>query len=268
MSTDRIPPGGHAATNHIRQAATLLFLGDHTSPDDPGYVGVVRGVLERFHPELGIRLVSAGGRGQTASALRSEALMQIITSSGPQWVVLGVGLADAMLEPAARRLALEDAERRRRADEGLDAAFGPVYHADAGEDEPVGDAGPPAEPEMPHLSVFRRDLGAVVVALRQAGVRPALLTIATHGPDRALRVNAVTRAYSRAIREVARAEDAPLVDVEQAFRNLFDRAADYKQTVSLTAPDGRLNAQGQTLIARTFLATFGLLPGTGSRHRP
>ena len=45
------------------------------------------------------------------------------------------------------------------------------------------------------------------------------------------------------------------------------RAATYKQKVSLTGPDGKLNGQGQTLIARTFLAAFGLLPEPGYHPR-
>ena len=98
-----------------------------------------------------------------------------------------------------------------------------------------------------------------------AGVRPALLTLTTPGPDRFYSINAVLHAYSRAIRRAAETHAAVLVDVDIAFRNLFDRAANYKQTISLTGPRGGLNAQGQTLIARTFLEAFGVFPQHGFR---
>src|SRR5205814_5935293 len=96
--------------------------------------------------------------------------------------------------------------------------------------------------------------------LRASGVRPVLLTTTLVDNDRDNPVNLVLRAYSKAIREAAQEREAPLVDIERAFRDIFDRAANYKQKVALFGADGMPNAQGQSLIARTFLATFGLLP--------
>ena len=64
---------------------TLMFLGDHTSPDKPGYVAVVREVLGRFFPGLNLNLISAGGPGQTAGGLGSGALQDLLTSSRPDW---------------------------------------------------------------------------------------------------------------------------------------------------------------------------------------
>ena len=51
------PPGPHspqgsAPHEHFEPGQTVLFIGDHTSPDDPGYVGVISTVLGRFHPLL------------------------------------------------------------------------------------------------------------------------------------------------------------------------------------------------------------------------
>src|SRR5438105_5994754 len=98
------PPGPHspqgsAPYERFEPGQTVLFIGDHTSPDDPGYVGVISTVLGRFHPLLKLNLISAGSRGQSAAGLRSRAMMQILTSSRPDSLAIGLGLADAASEP-------------------------------------------------------------------------------------------------------------------------------------------------------------------------
>jgi len=256
-------PSPRGPRRHLQPGQTLIFLGDHTSPDDPGYVAIVRDVLARFHPELRPNLISAGSRGQKASALRSPELMALLASSRPDWLVIGMGLADALGEPAAAGLLAKDRERASLDSASLDATFGPVHLPQASLDEPVADSGPKVDPALEKIGAFERNLTAALGDLAAAGVRAALLTLTTPGPDRFYAISAVLNAYSRAIRRVAEAHDAILVDVNLAFRNLFDRAADYKQTVSLTGPHGGLNAQGQTLIARTFLDAFGVLPHPG-----
>src|SRR5438034_6940189 len=82
----------------ISPGQSVFFIGDHTTPDDPGYVGIIAGVLARFHPELRLTLISAGSRGQSAAGLRSQAMLEILTTSRPDWLVIGIGLADAMRE--------------------------------------------------------------------------------------------------------------------------------------------------------------------------
>jgi hypothetical protein len=115
------------------------------------------------------------------------------------------------------------------------------------------------------LDGFAENLSAAIGELRNAGVRPALLTIAPPGPDIDFPVNAVFKAYSRAIRAVAQEHELVLIDLERAFQNIYDRATNYKQKVALSGPRGELNAQGQSLVARSFLGAFGLLPMPGQR---
>jgi lysophospholipase L1-like esterase len=242
---------------------TLFFIGDHTSPDKPGYVGIISDVLSRFFPELRLNLISAGSKGQSVPGLRSRAMMEILTSSRPDWLVIGLGLADAMREPGAARLLAEYRERLAAIDETAEETFGPEYRAKLYKDLPPSDSGPepaPQEVELVRLAAFRRGLSEAIQELQASGVRPILLTTTFVDNDRDNPVNLVLRAYSKATREAAQEREVPLVDVERAFRDIFDRAANYKQKVALFGPDGTLNAQGQSLVARTFLATFGLLP--------
>ncbi|HET9493870.1 MAG TPA: hypothetical protein VFR15_06540, partial [Chloroflexia bacterium] len=63
--------GGSPSSTPVSPGQTFLFLGDHTSPDAPGYVDLVREILQRFHPELGLRLITAGAPGQSAAGLVS-----------------------------------------------------------------------------------------------------------------------------------------------------------------------------------------------------
>jgi hypothetical protein len=239
---------------------TLIFLGDHTSPDHPGYVALLDEVISRFHPELGLRLITAGSPGQSAAGLRSPELLQLLTSARPDWVVAGIGLADAMREPAARRLA-EEFNRRQRieSETGLDATFGPEILP-----RPVDTAPAPA---LLHIDTFAEDLGMAVKELQDAGVRTCLLTTILLGNSNEHPVNLVVSEYNRAIREQSRAAGALLVDIEAACRDVIDRAANYNQTVALTGPRGELNAQGQALLARCILAAVGVLPSGGRRGR-
>ena len=266
MSQEQPGPYAEGPRQHLQPGQTIIFLGDHTSPDDHGYVAIVRDVLARFHPQLRPNLISAGSRGQKAAALRSRELIALLASSRPDWLVIGIGLADALMEPVAAELLVRDRERASPDNASLDATFGPVHIHHSEMHEPVADAGPRVEPRLERIAAFEQNLEAALADLVAAGVRPALLTLTTPGPDRFYSINAVLHAYSRAIRRAAEAHDAVLVDVDLAFRNLFDRAANYKQTVSLTGAHGGLNAQGQTLIARTFLEAFGVLPHHGLRR--
>src|SRR4051794_20488483 len=111
---------------------TLLFIGDHTSPGDPGYVGIMSTVEGRFHPALNPNLISAGSSGQPAAGLRSRAMMEVLPYSRPDWLVIGLGLADAAGEPEAVRLMQEHLERHEAEDEALEARFGPEYRPGSG----------------------------------------------------------------------------------------------------------------------------------------
>jgi lysophospholipase L1-like esterase len=245
---------------------TLFFIGDHTSPDDPGYVAIVSTVLARFHPGLGLNLISAGSPGQSAAGLRSSAMIEILTSSRPDWLVVGLGLADAAREPAAIKLMREHRERAASEDEALAATFGPEYRSSFYDHEPPSDSGSQKrEIELVRLPAFQQHLREAISELSAAGVRPILLTTTFVDNDPGNPVNHVLGAYNRAIRKVSDELGVPLVDVERAFKGVFDRAANYKQKAMLFGPDGKLLAQGQSLLARTFLGTFGLLPGAGSR---
>ena len=246
---------------------TVFFLGDHTSPDDPGFVRVVRDVMARFQPELNLNLVTAGSRGQTAAGLRSQALMEILLSAKPTWLALNLGLADALREPDTRARYQEYEHRKAQADDAIETALGPEYRINPSELGPESDVGKEPEPRLERLQAFRDDLEAAGQTLQQAGIRPILFTTVLLGSDLTSPLNVTLRAYSKAIREVAHGLQAPLVEIELAFRNVLDRAANYKQTVSLTDAQGRVNPQGEALIARVFLNTFGLLPAPGFRPK-
>src|SRR5439155_16131797 len=179
-----------------------------------------------------------------------------------------LGLADAAREPEAIKLMREHREWVESEDQALEATFGPEHRSSFYENQPASDSGRAARQrqiELVRLVAFRRDLGAAVSELLAAGVRPILFTTTPFDNDRDNPANLVLAAYNKAIRELAQEHGAPLVDLERAFRDVFDRAANYKQKVALLGPEGKLNAQGQSLVARTFLQAFGLLSGTGSR---
>ena len=95
-----------------------------------------------------------------------------------------------------------------------------------------------------NLDAFKADLAAALDDLQAAGVRCAVLTTIVVGNDLQNPVNSVLRLYNRAIREAATEHDALLVDVERAFRDVFDRAANYKQKLALTGPDRRPQRPG------------------------
>ena len=250
----------------LQPGQTVIFLGDHTSPDDAGYVRIIGDVLAHFYPQLRLNLISAGSRGQTAGGLRRAELMQIIASSKPDWLVIGVGLGDAMREPSARRLLSE--YRRHQAEmenDEAEATFGPEFRVKRSDLGPISDVGRNPEPALLNLGTFKADLAAALAELQGAGVRPVVLTTIVVGNDVQNPVNAILRQYNRAIKEAATEHGALIVDAERAFRDVLDRAGNYKQRVALTGTEGDLNAQGQALLARTVLGAFQVLPYPGYR---
>lgn len=251
---------------HFSPGQTVIFLGDHTGPDNPGYVAVMGQVLARFHPELKLNLLSAGSKGQTAQGLRSRLLMEILASSRPDWLAISVGLGDVLREPQVGRLLVQYQTRRAARNDLAEAIFGPEHRLRTGDPGPRDDAGPQLdESHLERLTAFRADLAAAVAELAASGVRSILLTTVLLGDDLDCPVNKALKLYSKAIREVANEEGAALVDVERAFKALLDRASSYKQKVILTGADGTLNPQGEALLARTFLHSFGALPHPGFR---
>ncbi len=249
-----------AAGQRFSPGQSVIFLGDHTSPDNPGYVALMGQVLARFHPELKLNLLSAGSKGQTAQKLRSRLLMELLASSHPDWLAISVGLGDVLREPQMSRLLAQYQARQAARDDVAEATFGPehrVYTEDIG---PSADRGDEPQAHLERLTPFRADLAATVAELAASGVRSILLTTVLLGDDLHYPLNSALKLYSKAIREVAAEEGAALVDVERAFRDLLDRARNYKQKVSLTGAEGTLNPQGEALLARTFLNSFDALP--------
>jgi hypothetical protein len=241
---------------------TLIFLGDHTSPDSPGYVALVREVAARFHPELALRLISAGSRGQSASGLRSKELMDVLSSARPDWLVIGIGLADALREPVARELLEAARLLERKADQGhLDVTFGPEMELHS------SDSSTSVALLLQGLEAFADSLREAISTLQGAGVNVCLLTTILLGNRFDHPLNRVVVEYNHVIREEALAAGALLVDIETAFRDVMERAANYRQKVSLTNTQGELNAQGQALVARQLLAAFGVLPSGRMRGR-
>lgn len=241
-----------------------MFLGDHTSPDNPGFLRVLGDVLGRFHSELHLNLISAGSSGQTAAGLTSRALLDLLMSSSPDWLVINVGLADALREPGLERLLSRYRALAAQADEENDA-LGPEHHVRESSLGPRSDSGVLRETEWARLSIFKSHLADAVRELTGAGIRCILVTTIAVGGNLQHPLNLALKAYSRAIREVATAAGAPVVDVERAFRDVLERATNYKQKVSLADERGEVNQQGQALLARTFLGAFHLLPNPGQR---
>ena len=259
------------APSPIRAGDTILFLGDHTGAGEPGYVQVVSSVVERFHPGLRLTLVSAGRPGQTASALHSSEVVEAVRSTRPAWLVVGVGLADAFSEPEAHRL-IDDYRRWLDSIEEADeTTIGPEHGAPPEESGPRYDgarsqlqAPPPhSNLKLERLEGFTLALETLVLEMQEAGVRCVLMTTIIVANDPHHPMNAILKEYNRAIRTLAAGHGVPVVDVEQAFAAVYERAANYKQKVALTIPPATLNPQGEALVARTFLDTMGLLPRRG-----
>ena len=246
---------------------TVMFLGDHTSPDKPGYVRVVGEVLSRFWPELRPNLSSAGSPGQTAAGLASRQLLDLITSSRPDWLSISLGLSDAQREPALIGLMHEYRAWLAQADTDLETAIGPEYRVSKSYFGAPQDSGTPVRQpvEWQRLPIVRDKIKEALDALRSAGVQPLLHSTIAVGNDLSYPLNGALKAYSRAIREICEQEMVPLVEDERAFRDVLDRATTYKQRVALASEQGEVNAQGEALLARTFLHTFGLLPQPGQR---
>jgi lysophospholipase L1-like esterase len=260
-------PPAQGPSFRLEPGQTVIFLGDHTSPDDPGFVRVAREVIARFYPQLRLNLITAGAKGQTASGLRSQKLMEVLLSSRPDWLAINLGLSDVLREPDTRARHEEYVRRKAQAEEGPDATLGPEYRAKPFDLGPQSDVGGEPGLRLERIATFTKDLAAAVTTFQGAGIRPILFTTVLLGSDLTSPLNLTLRAYSKAIRDVAEGTGAALVDVERAFRDVLDRAANYKQSVSLTDAQGRANPQGEALIARNFLHTFGILPGPGFRPK-
>jgi hypothetical protein len=224
------------------------------------------GIIPRFYPNLHLNLLSSGSPGQTARGLRSPALTQIIVSSKPDWLIVGIGLADALREPAVREYLEAASQSVPRESAEAEATFGPVMSMKGYRLAPVDDAGHQPDPVLHHLDEFAANYRAGLLEYSEAGIQCASLTTILAGDDPATPTNRVLRVYNRAIRAAASEAGAVLIDVEKAFKNVLDRALNYKQHVSLASGTGQVNAQGEALLARTTLNGLGILPQPG--HRP
>lgn len=250
----------------LQPGQTVFFLGDHTSPDSPGYVAIIQSVVSRFYAKLNLRLISAGSPGQTAAALRSKALMDIVTSSKPDWLVIGIGLTDALREPAVQKALRENrnVEMRREQDES-DATFGPEFRVSRHDLGPVSDIGRDVEPPIERAGAFQENLSTALQGFASASINLVLLTTMLAGTNMHDTTNRVLRVYNRAIKAAAEGSSALVIDIEKAHRDVVDRALNFKQTLVLTSSTGEPNAQGQALLARTVLAALGILPEPGWR---
>lgn len=237
-----------------------MFLGDHTSPDAEGYVRVVRQVLARFHPTLHPNLISTGSSEQTARALNTDSLLNLLHSSKPDWLIIGIGLADALREPLLAPL-VEQYKMDIDADAAADTTFGREQKTNGS----VPGGKKVESYRLSRIELFESNLSEAVVRLNSAGIRPVLLTTVLVGQDPAYPLNSILKTYNRSVRDVARRHDLPLVDIERSFADLFSRAGQYKQKVSLAGYRGEISPQGEALLARTFLQAFDLLPYPGFR---
>ncbi len=267
------PLSPQPASSPIRAGDTILFLGDHTGAGEPGYVQVVARVVERFYSGLRLTLVSVGRPGQTASALCSPEMVEAVRAARPDWLVVGVGLADAFGEPAAHRLIDQYQRWLDSIDETAETTIGPEHGAPPDGSEPRYDGArshPQAPPlltnvKLERIEEFTLALGTLISGMQEAGVRCVLMTTIMVANDPHHPMNAILKEYNRTIRTVAAGRGVSIVDVEQVFSAVYERAASYRQKVVLTTAGGQLNRQGEALIARAFLDAMGLLPSPGWR---
>jgi hypothetical protein len=191
--------------------------------------------------------------------------MEIIVSSKPDWLVIGIGLADAMREPEVRRYIDLESRPVPRESAEAEATFGPLMSMKGYRLAPVEDAGRVPDPVLHNLDGFASDYVAALMQLKESGVNCAVLTTVLVGSDPSTPINGVLRSYNRSIRAAAVQAGVLMVDVERAFKNILDRAVNYKQQVSLASSTGQVNHQGAALLARTTLSAFGILPQPGQR---
>jgi lysophospholipase L1-like esterase len=116
------------------------------------------------------------------------------------------------------------------------------------------------------LPEFQEHYSRIVQTVRDAGCQVILMTTGVLGEDLKSKRNGFLKEYNSFIRTLAEREGLRLVDVNRAFLNAYDRAATYKQEVTLTTDGVHPNLQGYALIARTFIMELGLLhrPGAGA----
>jgi lysophospholipase L1-like esterase len=258
----------HPDKHRLQPGQTVIFIGDHSSPDAPGYVAIVRSILARFHPALGLNLIPAGGAGQTAAGIASQRMNQLLTSARPDWVSLALGLADASREPQLEAQVRLYRERLSASEADEDNSIGTVHLE--GRRRSALNGTDPAQPrpeslEWEQTETFGDTLERAIETLQASSIGVILHTPVLVGVDPKHPKNNAARAYARVVRDIAKARDAELVDDLEAFRGVLDRATSYKQQVELADLSGRTNAQGDALLARTFLGTFGLLPYPGQR---
>ena len=109
------------------------------------------------------------------------------------------------------------------------------------------------------LAAFDAAYRALVARLQGAGIDPILMTIPVIGSDEEDSPIPDPQAYNAAIRALAQSAGLCLVDIHRAFSAVYERAAQYKQIVSLSTDGIHPNHQGHALIARTLVQQLGLL---------
>ncbi|HMA36857.1 MAG TPA: SGNH/GDSL hydrolase family protein [Chloroflexia bacterium] len=115
------------------------------------------------------------------------------------------------------------------------------------------------QPSGVPLPEFEARYAVLLARLRAAAITPILLTIPVVGSDAPDSPIPDPQPYNAAIRALATREQLRLVDLYQAFYDVYARAAAYKQIVSLSTDGIHPNSPGHTLIARTIILQLGLL---------
>lgn len=107
-------------------------------------------------------------------------------------------------------------------------------------------------PQVPDLDWYRDNLGQIVVASRAAGAEVALVTLPPLGEDLASPANARLALYNQAIREIAAAHGADLLDLHTPLASALvgrptpARPGPYKGLGNVVAVAGRLHVLGET----------------------
>ena len=109
------------------------------------------------------------------------------------------------------------------------------------------------------LAEFEAAYRALVERLQRAGLDPVLMTVPVVGSDEEDSPIPDPHAYNAAIKALAQSAGLRLVDLHRAFYAVYERAAQYKQVVSLSTDGIHPNHQGHALIARTLVQQLGLL---------
>jgi lysophospholipase L1-like esterase len=102
------------------------------------------------------------------------------------------------------------------------------------------------------LDKFKTNITDIIDQCRTAGIKVMVFTTGVLGEDLENETNRKLVAYNECLREVARAKNCLLADINIPFHEAI------KSGRKLTTDGAHLNPEGDALMARTILLAFGL----------